>query len=194
MNDPLIHASRLRREAEDLLVSLDIAGVLGQYGPVSFVGSFFLDLMAYPDIDINTTGLSLEQVFQFAVRISNDQRVRQVIFERGEQPDVKGGLYLKFRVRAGEWGRPWKIDLWTFPPALYRQRLAENQHFKDRLTPVLREQILRYKLSILTPQLRTPKYSGYWIYRAFLDEGLRDFKQVSAYLVANGIQLDPARV
>ena len=33
-------------------------------------------------------------------------------------------------------------------------------------------------------------YSGYYVYRAFLDEGLCDYKDVRRYLAANGVKLD----
>jgi hypothetical protein len=58
------------------------------------------------------------------------------------------------------------------------------------MTPELREEIIRYKLSVMTSDKRTPKYSGYYIYKAFLDEGMTDFDAVSQYLVANGINMD----
>ena len=67
--------------------------------------------------------------------------------------------------------------------------MAPMRHFLGCLTPELRRQIIRYKLSMLTPAGRTPMYSGYYIYRAFIDEGLTDFEQVTRYLVANGIQV-----
>ncbi len=68
--------------------------------------------------------------------------------------------------------------------------MADMRHFQTKMTPELREQIINYKLSVLTPQLRTPVYSGYYIYKAFLDEGLTNFEQVTRYLVDNGIQME----
>jgi hypothetical protein len=62
-------------------------------------------------------------------------------------------------------------------------------HFQEKLTPSLREQIIRYKLSVMTSQKRTPVYSGFYIYKAFIDEGLSDFSSVTRYLIACGIQI-----
>ena len=63
------------------------------------------------------------------------------------------------------------------------------RRFLSRMTPALRQQIIRYKLSIMTPNHCTPMYSGFFIYKAFLDEGMTDFDQVTGYLIQNGIDM-----
>ena len=38
---------------------------------------------------------------------------------------------------------------------------------------------MRYKRSIITAAGRTPMYSGYYVYKAFIDEGLVDHAAVT---------------
>jgi hypothetical protein len=116
--------------------------------------------------------------------------VSQLVYEPSRDPDLPGGLYLKTRVAQGDWGRPWKIDIWFLDDITIERKLGDMLRFHARLTPALRALILNYKQSILTPELRTPMGSGYWIYRAVLDDGLRDFKDISAYLRSHDIQFD----
>jgi hypothetical protein len=68
--------------------------------------------------------------------------------------------------------------------------MSDMLRFRDKMNAEIRQQIIRYKLSILTGQKRTPMYSGYYIYKAFIDEGLTDFNQVSSYLRSYGIEVE----
>jgi hypothetical protein len=186
---PLERATRLREEAGRVMSEIGLPEAVRPYGPLVVTGSCFLDLMVYPDLDLMFPRVSIEQLFQIAARLARSEKVFQVVFERSREPGLPAGLYLKPRIEAGQWGRPWKIDLWSLDPAIIDQRTAMMQSFKDRLTPALREHILRYKLSVMTAGNRTPMHSGYFIYKAFLDEGLSEFEQVTQYLRANGIRV-----
>jgi hypothetical protein len=73
--------------------------------------------------------------------------------------------------------------------ALIEERMRPMHVFKARMTPSLREQIIRYKVSVLTAQHRTPMYSGYYIYKAFIEKGLSQPDEVTQYLVEHGIRM-----
>jgi hypothetical protein len=187
---PVERAAKLRHEANIVLGLIHVYDVLRLYAKVFPTGSFFLDVMAYPDIDLYITKVNLEQLFQIGARIARCEFVTQVVFERTDDPvNLPGGLYLKPRVNYGDWGRPWKIDIWSLDEKIIQEKMSDMRHFQARMTPELREKIIQYKLSVLTPQLRTPAYSGYYIYKAFLDQGLTDFDKITQYLLDNGIQV-----
>ncbi|OGN91420.1 MAG: hypothetical protein A2Y88_05500 [Chloroflexi bacterium RBG_13_48_10] len=187
---PLERAAKLRQEANVILGLIRLYDILRLYGKVFPTGSFFLDVMAYPDIDLYLTKVNLEQLFHIGAKLARCDLVTQVVFEKTDDPvNLPNGLYLKLRMNYGDWGRPWKIDIWSLDEKVIMDKMTEMRHFQSRMTPELREQITNYKLSVMTSQKRTPAYSGYYIYRAFMDEGLTDFDSVTQYLIAHGIQM-----
>jgi hypothetical protein len=188
---PLERAAKVRQEADIVLGLVRLLDILRPYGKVYPTGSYFLDVMVYPDIDLYITQVSIVQLFEIGAQIAQCELVTQVVFERTDDPvHMPEGLYLKPRVNYGDWGRPWKIDIWSLEEKVILHKMVDMRHFQEKMTPALREQIIRYKLSVMTPQKRTPMYSGYYIYKAFLDEGLTDDESVRRYLVANGIQME----
>ena len=186
--EPLALAERLHQQAGQVLSDLRLAEIIAPYGAITPTGSYYLNVMVYPDIDIYLPKVSIAQLFSVGGQLAQAEGVVQAVFEQND-PMMPGGLYFKLRIANNAWGRPWKVDLWSLDPDLLEQKMAPMRHFLDCLTPELRRQILRYKLSVLTSTGRTPMYSGYFIYKAFIDEGLTDFEQVTQYLRANGIQL-----
>ena len=164
--------------------------IVSEYGTLTPTGSYFLDVMVYPDIDFCMSQLSVEQLFSIGGKLAASPLVYEVVFQKSKDESLPGGLYLKPRIQYGNWERPWKIDFWSLADEVIRQKMAPMWRFKQAMTEALRQQIIRYKVSILTPGGRTPMYSGYFVYKAFIDEALTDHKQVTQYLIANGIQMD----
>ena len=187
--DPIERASRLRQEADLVLRAVRLYDILSPYGRIVPAGSYFLDVMMYPDIDIYLSPISIAEIFDVGGQVAKASLVCQVVFERSRTPDLPGGLYLKARIDYGDWGRPWKIDIWSIEEAIIEAKMVDMQRFREGMTRQLREQILRYKHSILTGENRTPTYSGYFIYRAFIDEGMSDHQDVTQYLLDHGIQM-----
>jgi len=188
---PLERAAKLRQEADIVLGLIRLYDILRPYGKVFTTGSFFLDVMIYPDIDLFITKVNLEQLFHIGAQLARSEHVTQVVFEKTDDPVLMPeGLYLKPRVNYGDWGRPWKIDIWSLEETVIHEKMVDMRRFQAKMTPELRQQILNYKLSILTAQKRTPVYSGYYIYQAFLDKGLTNHESVTQYLVSNGIQME----
>jgi hypothetical protein len=188
--NPIERSAKLRQEADWVLQEIRLYDILRPCGRVVLTGSYFLNTMAYPDIDVSVPPLSIEQVFQIGGQLASCEKVFQVIFEKSRDPKLPGGLYIKPRIEYGDWGRPWKIDIWSLSHLIIDGQMKEMQYFKEKMTEPLREQIIRYKVSVLTQQKRTPMHSGYYIYKAFIDEGMTAFQEVTQYLIANGIRME----
>lgn len=187
--DPFERSSRLRGEADFILEELHLYQVLSPYGRIVPTGSYFLDLMMYPDIDLYISKVTIEKLFEIGAQLAASALVFQVVFEKSRDMRLPGGLYLKLRIDYGDWGRPWKIDIWSLEEQVLDEKMEDMVRYKLGMTDLLRKQILEYKYSVLTPANRTPMYSGYFIYKAFIDEGLSDFAEVTRYLVDHGIQM-----
>jgi hypothetical protein len=190
IHPPIERAALLRQEAEFIMQEVGLFKSLALRSTLNYTGSFFMDTMVYPDLDVYVAEVPQEEIFQIGAEVAASPLVRQVVFEKGDLPSLPGGLYLKVRVDYGKWGRPWKIDIWSIKEALIEVKQREMERLRQKMTPELREQIIVYKDSLITSELRTPMFSGYFIYKAFLDEGLRDPIQVTQYLVRQGIQAE----
>jgi hypothetical protein len=185
----LERAEKLRQEADTVLGMIRLAELVRPYGMITPTGSYALDVMAYPDIDVYIPRVSVNVIFEIGAAIAEVEEVRQVVFEKSNDPSLPDGLYLKPRIYYGDWGRPWKVDIWSINDETLQSKIAMMDGFCRKMTPVLREMILNYKQAVMTIDLRTPMSSGYFIYRAFLDEGLVDFPDVTRYLYEHGIRI-----
>lgn len=187
--DSVERADRLAREARMLLERVRLREIVAPYGTIVFTGSFFLNTMVYPDLDLYIPKITVPQLFDIGAQLASSELVFQVVFERSNEPVLPDGLYLKPRIRYGDWGRPWKFDIWSIDNGLMERQMETMIRFKQRMTEELRGMILRYKLSVMTVERRTPMGSGLYIYEAFIDEGLTEFDRVTDYLIANGIRM-----
>jgi hypothetical protein len=109
--EPLERALKLRKEAEFILDQLKVREIVHPYSKIVPTGSYYLDVMAYPDIDLYIRKLSIDQLFDIGSQLAKSELVFRVEFEKSNDPRLPGGLYLKPRITFGEWGRPWKIDI-----------------------------------------------------------------------------------
>jgi hypothetical protein len=187
--DPLERSAVLKQEADFILQEVRLYEILGPYGRIVPTGSYYLDVMMYPDIDLYISKVSVKELFAIGGQLAMCEMVYQVVFEKSRMAQLPGGLYLKPRIEYGEWGRPWKIDIWSLEDEVIDEKMDDILRFKQEMTAEVRERILRYKYSILTESRRTPMYSGYHICRAFIDEGLTDFEEVTEYLVEHGVRM-----
>lgn len=186
---PEERARCLRQEADTVLDMIHLKKHCASIGQIVPTGSYFTDLMMYPDIDLYLPPATPKILLNIGMQLIEYDCVKEIVFQKGGPGDLAKGLYLKPKVEYGKWGRLWKIDIWTLPSDIIDNKQKELLELKNRMTPVQRQRILEYKFSILTEQGRTPMFSGIFIYRAVINFGIEDFNEITEYLRKNGINL-----
>ena len=186
---PAERSRALRAEADELLQRLELEALTASIGRLEPTGSYFLDLMMYPDIDMNLPPTTPEKLMGVGVELSKLECVRRIRYLRGKEGVLKDGLYLKPEIAYGDWGRLWKIDIWALPESVRAKQRTEMSDLKHRMTVEHRAIILDTKHRLLTDEGRTPMFSGIFIYRAVIDQEMTDPAEIDAYLGQNGIVL-----
>lgn len=159
------------------------------FGEITFTGSYFLNLMMYPDIDLYLPPSNPRDVLSLGGQLAGYDCVTYLNFQKGGAPGMDDALYLKPIIQYGDWSRPWKIDIWFTDQEVINEKHGELEDLRDRMTPEHRSLILNYKFDSLTDTGRTPMFSGLFIYRAVINEGLRERGAIDEYLRGHGISL-----
>ncbi len=186
---PQERSARLKKEADELLQKIGLKELCRNIGEITFTGSYFMDLMMYPDIDLYLPPAKPHQLFEIAASLTENHPVVRVNFLNGGPGPLKDALYIKPVIAIGDWERPWKIDIWAVDQVFIEGKNAELKCLVQKMTPEQRELILDYKFSVLNEQGRTPMFSGIYIYHAVIDHGLTAFSDITAYLRENSINI-----
>jgi hypothetical protein len=179
----------LRQEADEVLDLIGLHEVCAPIGKLAPTGSYLLDLMMYPDIDLYLPPTTPEKLLGVAVEVAKHDCIQRINYIRGGPGDLKDGLYLKPVVIHGRWERPWKIDIWSLASSVVEKKQAELNDLRTRMTLQQRAVILDVKYRLLTDDGRTPMFSGIHIYRAVIDNGLEQLDDIVTVLRDNGIEV-----
>ena len=190
-------ADKLHAEADEILHGgRRVDGILRGYGKVHYTGSYALDLMAWPDIDITMVldgdPYSFETFFAMGRELAQVEGVDKIEYWNSLKWDVHNlpkGLYWGVRLDTGNWPVPWKIDVWATNDTEFTRNQELMKRLSGELTPEARKLIVEIKHSVLTPEGRTPQGSGYYIYEAVLFKGLRTPREVRQYVREHGINI-----
>ncbi len=187
--NPAERSAKLRKEAEELLETIELGTLCAPIGKITPTGSYMLDLMVYPDIDLYLPPATPRQLFEIVATLAEKHPVIRVNFLNGGPNELADALYIKPVIAVGNWERPWKIDIWAADTDFILRKTAELQKLAHKMTPQQRNLILEYKFSVLNDKGRTPMFSGIFIYRAIIEEGLCDFAEITNYLRDHSIDI-----
>ena len=152
--------------------------ILRSYGRVSYTGSYAINLMAWPDIDIDMVlepdPFLTDDFFKMGKEIVTIDGVLSLKFNNFLPQQVEGltnGLY--WGVRKTTWTTRWKIDISATDTEYLEKNRASMERIRRALDEETRRSIIQIKHALLTSEGRTPVLSGYHIYEAVLFKGLR---------------------
>jgi hypothetical protein len=191
--DLLARQAALQAEATQVLAELDLDRLFGDVGPVLVVGSYLSGLMCWRDLDICLLAgvdCSPSDVLELLKRVVELPGFVRLTYrdERGERcptGEARDERYhVPFDLDIGH-GR-WCIDLSVWLRDLHGHVADWHMQLRDSITDQQRLAVLRIK----DVWHRLPTYpdevSGWEIYTAVLDEGVRTPEQFAGWLAANG--------
>lgn len=186
--------SDLQAEADRLLTDLDLLAVLATVGEPLRLGSSVLGLMVWRDLDVvvHAPGLGAAAMFRALLPVLGRPGLLRADYRNEHGADAPGGdardapHYLVLRFRAAD-EQVWKIDLTFWTGAYRHDHEGYTRAVLERLDPESRLAILRLK----ERWHRLPCYpdvvSGYEIYDAVLNHGVRTAAELRAFLRVRGL-------
>ena len=161
------HSRLLREEASDLLNTEGLLPMLRSFGTTRVIGSYTLDTMTWPDIDISIK-LPHEQdvklFFEIGKRIAAKFQITKMSYSNHfirNFADYDHGLYWGIRLRYR--GREWKIDLWGYGETDYQAHMVDFDKLHSKLQQVDRVAILRIKHAVSQrPDYRSDVYNRHY--------------------------------
>lgn len=193
--DVLECAKELRDEAQELLDREELWAPFASRGAIHVVGSTYLDLLVFPDLDVyfEVREGELEAFAEASQALILADDVTTVELEKElhlRYPAmVPEGIFLQYRIKNEK--RLWKVDIWALADTeLLEQKMAESARFKEKMSLEQRELILQTKHRLAAPFGRSPVGSSYLVYLAVLEEGIGTVDGVIDYIRAQGGNVD----
>lgn len=184
------HSRELHKEASELLNKDGLLPMLNAFGTTRVIGSYTLDTMTWPDIDISMNlrnEQNIELFFEIAKRIATEFQITQMSYSNDfirNLPGFDHGLYWGIQLRYA--GREWKIDLWGYGDTDYKKYITEFDALHRQLQQADRTAILRIKHVICQhPDYRGDVYNSMAIYRAVLEDKVETVDEFNTWLEKN---------
>ena len=182
--DELISRARTRqRIAEHILQELELLERWNRVGDCRIVGSVAHHLVVAPDIDLEVwcPEPRIGDGFDILHACAQHPNVTKARFWNALGPPHYG---LYWQLRYDHEGEEWKIDTWSMAYS-YSEPCGTHlvEPMRAALTDDTRRSILQLKETVFRdPALEVPSIQ---IYRAVLDDGVRTFGELKAWLPAN---------
>lgn len=188
MQAQLAQSMVIRKNADKFLAEKNIQEKLSSLGEVIFVGSYATDLMTWNDIDIQLVLPKNLNPLRTLTRLANDfledqdvQKIHMINFSPGKKEGMPIGVYLGVDYKIAN-KEKWKVDIWSLSEADLDRSKKFNEHMLNKLTPEIRELILKLKFYLIQKKDRVPKLASYYIYNAVFNEQIYEEQAILKYL------------
>lgn len=186
-------AHHLKTSASQLLS--DILGpVLNSHGDFTIVGSMALDLMVWPDIDLQFQPKQADAI-KAMCDLSKDllnnsyvKNVKLINFYGRTDSKFSPGICMCMIMRPIE-GIQWKVDVWIQDEFESSKTISLTKQFAQKLCDDSRALILQWKHRLLDSQGRVVKHGSLAVYQAVLEHGITEESEMIAFLGSKGIEL-----
>jgi hypothetical protein len=193
-------ATELKAEATALIYQDGLNEILRVGKPVYYTGSYFLDVMAWRDLDIELSlepdPFSITAFFALGAQIASAFPVNSMAFYNRVLFPLRSttplGLYWSIQLEYPATRHLWNIDLWSFAPEVVEANWSGMQTIAERIDARSHQIIVEWKQALLSLDGRTPKFSGYYLYQAILFEKLTERQAILDYLQQHGVTVPEA--
>lgn len=177
-------------EATTILITEGLLEILQGYGPARVIGSYTLDTMTWPDIDISMN-LQKEQdvtlFLEIGTKIANKFTITKMSYSNHyirNFPGYDHGLYWGIQTQYAN--RDWKIDLWGYSETEYNKHMSGFDELHDQIKYADRAAILRIKHSVSQrPDYRGDVYNSMAIYRAVMTDKIQTIEEFNTWIERN---------
>lgn len=175
MDDLTKRSKKTKEQAERILRESRLAEILSKHGQVKFSGSYPLNVMLRPDLDVYV----LAQEHDVAKLTSIISKIiKQNYFQEIDFADWLNfpggpweGYYLQPHIKVDE--VRWKLDIWLIKQEIYQPYTEEFQRLLEN-TPEKRQIILQIKNDLKEGSKYIKGVNGRDIYEAVLKHGIQN--------------------
>jgi hypothetical protein len=188
----LLHKSkRIKSQADKLLQESKILDILAGYGDVLIEGSYALDVMLRPDLDIFVVSQTHDwnKILDIHQKIMSLKYFREIGFINWMDFEDKNLVSLKgyyFQPKVPIDDQLWKLDIWFITPDQYKGS-SLTTHFKELLgeDEDKKYRILEIKNAMREGRKYIKGVDGKLIYQAVLENGIKTIDEFKQFLLTN---------
>ena len=188
--------NQLRQHAEEFFSETNILTHLKNHGHPCVHGSFDLDFMVWPELDIlmYVQEVSVDAGMKVLQTVTKSCTVQHALFVNQLDFDTRfnggNGILLDINVRHND--IIWKLDIALVDEKDRQYELHYNNHIREQLTPDKRQAIMdiktratqtsRYRKHFWTYRTRGTWFYSNDIYKAVLDHDIQTYEEFCKFL------------